>query len=87
MSQLFYHLHIQRIDAARNMARFYSLAIEPTLFGNIRVVRNWGRIGTRGRERADFFENETQALSHFLEILRTKRLKGYRPQPASQNLK
>ncbi|WP_082663659.1 WGR domain-containing protein [Sinorhizobium sp. Sb3] len=79
MSQLFCHLHVQRIDATRNMARFYRLAIEPALFGNISVVRNWGRIGTRGQERADFFGNETQALSHFLEILRTKRRKGYRP--------
>lgn len=61
------------------MARYYRLAIQPTLFGNICVVRNWGRIGTRGQERVDFFDNEKQALSVFLEILRAKRRKGYRP--------
>jgi predicted DNA-binding WGR domain protein len=81
MSQLSYHLHVQRIDAARNMARYYRLAIEPTLFGNIAVVRNWGRIGTRGQERVEFFDTEMQALSLFLEILREKRRKGYRPAP------
>lgn len=63
------------------MARYYRLAIQPTLFGNICVVRNWGRIGTRGQERVDFFDNEKQALSVFLEILRAKRRKGYRPVP------
>ena len=79
MAQPNYHLHVQRIDAARNMARYYRLAIEPALFGNIAVVRNWGRIGTRGQERVEFFETEMQALSLFLKILRQKRRKGYRP--------
>jgi predicted DNA-binding WGR domain protein len=79
MTQLSYHLHVQRIDAAKNMARYYRLAIEPTLFGNIAVVRGWGRIGTRGQERVEFFDSEKQALSVFLEILLEKRRKGYRP--------
>jgi predicted DNA-binding WGR domain protein len=79
MSQLSYHLHVQRVDAARNMARYYRLAIEPTLFGNVCVVRNWGRIGTRGQELVQLVENEKQALTLFLDILREKRRKGYRP--------
>lgn len=79
MSYSAYHLYIQRVDPARNMARYYRLAIEPTLSGSVCVVRNWGRIGTRGQERIQFFENEKQALSHFLDILRQKRRKGYRP--------
>ena len=79
MSQLSYRLHVQRIDATQNMARFYRLAIEPTLFGDVSVVRNWGRIGTRGQEIVHFFENEKQALTLFLDILRQKRQKGYRP--------
>jgi His/Glu/Gln/Arg/opine family amino acid ABC transporter permease subunit len=70
-----------RIDAARNMARYYRLAIEPTLFGNIALVRNWGRIGTRGQERVEFFDTKMKALSLFLEILREKRRKGYRSAP------
>ena len=79
MSYSAYHLHIQRLDPTRNMARYYRLAIEPTLFGNISLVRNWGRIGTRGQERVHVFENEKQALILFLDILREKRRKGYRP--------
>lgn len=63
------------------MARYYWLAIEPTLFGNIALVRNWGRIGTRGQERVELFGTEMQALSLFLEILREKQRRGYRPCP------
>jgi hypothetical protein len=32
--------------ASRNMARFYVLAIEPTLFDEMALVREWGRIGS-----------------------------------------
>ena len=70
---------VQRIDAKQNMARFYVLAIEPTLFRNMSLVRNWGSIATRGQERLQLFENERPALTLFLEILREKRRKGYRP--------
>ncbi|WP_145926033.1 WGR domain-containing protein [Shinella sp. HZN7] len=33
----------RRIDAMRNMARFYMLSLEPTLFGEVAVLRHWGR--------------------------------------------
>lgn len=36
---------LRRIDRARNMARFYALGVEPTLFGEFALVREWGRIG------------------------------------------
>lgn len=71
--------HVQPIHVARNMARYYRLAIEPTLFGDLALVRNWGRIGTRGQERVDLFNTGKQPLSHFLAIQRDKRRKGYRP--------
>ena len=34
-----YHLYIERRDAGRNMARFYALSIEETLFGQPCLVR------------------------------------------------
>ena len=37
-------LVLERRDPSRNMARFYVLAIEPTLFGDMALVREWGRI-------------------------------------------
>jgi predicted DNA-binding WGR domain protein len=44
-------LHLRRVDVARNMARFYVLSIQPTLFGGASLVWAWGRIGTNGREK------------------------------------
>ncbi|WP_453968278.1 WGR domain-containing protein [Bradyrhizobium ottawaense] len=40
------------------MARFYVLTIEPTLFGDTALVREWGRLGQRGRRRTDLFARE-----------------------------
>jgi predicted DNA-binding WGR domain protein len=77
MSTQPYHLRVQRIDPAKNMARFYTMSIEPTLFGDTSLIRNWGRIGTHGQWRVDLFAHETQAVDLFLALLRKKRRKGY----------
>ena len=77
MSKQPYHLRVQRIDPEKNMARVYAMSIEPTLFGDTSLVRNWGRIGTHGQWRVDLFAHETQAVDHFLALLRQKRRKGY----------
>ncbi|UXT61363.1 WGR domain-containing protein (plasmid) [Agrobacterium fabrum] len=74
-----YQLYYQRIDASRNMARYYTLAIRPTLFGEIAVVRSWGRIGRAGGEMTEVFGNEKDAISRFLELVLQKRKRGYQP--------
>lgn len=79
MSLYPFKLYCQRVDASRNMARYYMLSIQPTLFGDVAVVRSWGRIGKRGGEKSDVFSTERDAASHFLELVRMKRLKGYVP--------
>jgi len=79
MSAQAFHLHIQRVDPSRNMARYYELSLEPTLFGEMSLVRTWGRIGRRGQQRVDLYPTEQQALETFLELLRKKRAKGYSP--------
>ena len=61
------------------MARYYTLAIRPTLFGGIAVVRSWGRIGKAGGEMTEVFSNEKDAISRFLELLLKKRKRGYQP--------
>jgi len=72
-----YHLYVERVDPDRNMARFYTLAIEPTLFGTPRLLRRWGRIGTLGRTMIHHFEREEEAVALFLDLLREKRARGY----------
>lgn len=74
-----YQLYVERRDPRRNMARFYALSIEETLFGQARLVRRWGRIGTAGRTVQHSFDNEGEAVSLFLELLRAKRMRGYQP--------
>jgi hypothetical protein len=42
-------MHLRRIDPDRNMARFYSMSVQPNLFGEWLLFRVWGRIGSPGR--------------------------------------
>jgi predicted DNA-binding WGR domain protein len=69
------------------MARFYALSIDTTLFGQTRLVRRWGRIGTDGRIVQHSFDDEGEAVSLFLKLLRGKRLRGYRPISAPRHEK
>ncbi|MGV2125560.1 WGR domain-containing protein [Agrobacterium vitis] len=74
-----YHIYVERIAPEQNMARFYALAVQPTLFGEVSLARDWGRIGTRGQQMVRLFDNESQATNLFLDVLREKRKRGYRP--------
>lgn len=79
MSHHSYHLYSQRIDPAKNMARYYTLFIQPTLFGDVAVVRCWGRIGSRGGEKSDVFRTESEAVAHLKNLAQRKHRRGYRP--------
>ena len=52
----------RRIDPESGAARFYSLVVERDLFGQVVLVRNWGRIGTGGREMVEQDVSEAEAL-------------------------
>ena len=60
------------------MARFYSLMIERDLFGVVRLVRNWGRVGTSRQEMVEVFANELEAGQALEAVARAKRRRGYR---------
>ncbi|TDK29809.1 WGR domain-containing protein [Rhizobium deserti] len=79
MSTQQFQVHLVRVDRSRRMARFYHLSLEPSLFGDFAVARNWGRIGTHGRVRIDLFADEKAALQHFLGMMKQKKGRGYRP--------
>src|SRR5271166_3283797 len=70
-------LVLERVDRARNMARFYVLSIEPTLFDDLALVRRWGRIGTSGRERIDLHPSRPVAQIELKKWLDRKRRRGY----------
>lgn len=74
-------IHLHRIDPARDMARFYRLSSMPSLFGDICIVREWGRIGKRGRTRIDLYAREGEAAAARLALEQSKRRRGYRDAP------
>jgi len=78
-----YQLYVERTDEARNMARFYAMAIEPNLFGEICLTRRWGRIGVHGQMKVQHFASERDAVAAFLNVLRQKRNRGYRVAPSA----
>ncbi|CAN7612346.1 WGR domain-containing protein [Aminobacter sp. LjRoot7] len=70
-------LHLQRRDPSRNMARFYCLSVEGSLFGDAVLVREWGRIGTLGRRRLDLFASAAQAQEALRLLAASKVQRGY----------
>ena len=69
---------LQRVEPARNMARFYSMDVERDLFGRVVLVRRWGRIGAAGKIRLDEHPDEGRALAALAAIEARKRRRGYR---------
>ena len=79
-SPIKHHLDPRRIDPEQGVRRFYSLMIERDLFGTIRLVRHWGRIGTTGQELVEIHADETTAGQALEAVARAKRRRGYRDQ-------
>jgi predicted DNA-binding WGR domain protein len=71
------HVYLEKIDPAENMRRFYSIRVIPTLFGEWTVVREWGRIGSPGTVREQWFESEDQALAAADRLKVEKQKRGY----------
>ncbi|WP_429932848.1 WGR domain-containing protein [Agrobacterium vitis] len=70
-------IQLRRIDPSQNMRRFYTLALQPTLFGGASVIRNWGRIGTTGQTLIETFDRKEDAQRVLSRLERTKRKRGY----------
>ncbi|MBS4001978.1 MAG: WGR domain-containing protein [Afipia sp.] len=70
-------LHLRRINPALNMRRFYTLSIQPTLFGGASLVRNWGRIGAGGQSMIETFDAPEEADGAMGRLERSKRRRGY----------
>jgi predicted DNA-binding WGR domain protein len=52
--------------------------IEHDLFGTVRLVRNWGRIGTSRQELIEIHEDGVAAGQALEAVARAKRRRGYR---------
>jgi predicted DNA-binding WGR domain protein len=70
-------VHLHRVNAEANMARFYHIDIAPTLFGEVSVLRSWGRIGTHGRTSVETCATPVEAETAADRTLRQKVQRGY----------
>lgn len=71
-------IRIERIDLEKNMRRFYRIYVQPDLFGGASLFREWGRIGSGGRQMVDHYDDAGSAVDALLALLRTKTRRGYR---------
>ena len=76
-SPIRHHLVLYRRDPEQGRARFFSLMIERDLFGTIRLVRNWGAVGSKGQEKVDIYPDEVEASRALEGWAETQRQKGY----------
>jgi len=54
--------NLARVYPEENMWRFYRIKIWPDLLGGALLMRQWGRIGTEGRQRLDSYPEVGAAL-------------------------
>jgi predicted DNA-binding WGR domain protein len=71
-------VHLRRVDPARNMHRFYRLDVQPDLFGGVLLMKEWGRIGARGRMVVESYDSEALAADALQRQAERKRRRGYR---------
>ncbi len=75
-SPIKHHLVLHRIDPD-GQRRIYSLMIERDLFGTVRLVCRWGRVGARGQETATEFPTEGDAAEALEALASARRRQGY----------
>ena len=69
--------HLRRIKPDRDMARFYAMSLQPTLFGDWALLQEWGWIGSLGRMVSGFFATELEAAVALEKQRAAKLRKGY----------
>lgn len=68
---------LHRVDPSRNMARFYAAQVQPTLFGEWALVREWGRIGQAGTVKATPYPTLAEAEEALTRLRCQKVRRGY----------
>jgi predicted DNA-binding WGR domain protein len=69
--------YLEHRDPALNKHRFYAVHIAQTLFGDWAVIREWGRIGSPGTVREQWFDDEASAIAERDTLVKQKLRRGY----------
>ncbi len=73
-------IYLEKRVPEKNMQRFYAMYVSQTLFGDWALVREWGRIGSPGTVRENWFDTEKEALDAECKLLNQKTKNGYHSQ-------
>jgi len=76
------HIYLERHDPDKNLHRFYQMFVTPGIFGDWSLVREWGRAGSPGTVRKDWFDTEEEARVAGEKLKALKEKKGYQSIPA-----
>lgn len=71
------HVYLERHEPNKNMHRFYQFFIMPGLFDDWSLVREWGRIGSPGTVKKDWFVTEEDVVVARDSMIEKKLKKGY----------
>lgn len=71
------HWQLRKIRPERNEYRFYSLHVSPGVFGDWALVKEWGRIGSPGTVRCEWFSTEDEAVAAAWALKAKKEKGGY----------
>jgi predicted DNA-binding WGR domain protein len=77
---------LTRIDTARNMRRFYTAHVNPTLFGEWALTKEWGRIGRPGTVRTWIFPGQDEAEKAQARSISRKLRRGYMMKSVTERL-
>ncbi len=70
-------VRLTKIQPALNQARYYQLSIQMGLFGEVALIRQWGRIGQSGCAKTDWFTCINDAETELHKLWTQKKRKGY----------
>ncbi|MEQ1719023.1 MAG: WGR domain-containing protein [Hyphomicrobium sp.] len=69
--------YLEHVAPAENKARFYAVVVEPSLFGDWTVFREWGRIGQGGTIRTSAHATEAEAIGAARRLIGAKARRNY----------
>lgn len=71
------HIYLERHDPDKNLHRFYQMYVTPGIFSDWSLVREWGRVGSPGTVRKDWFDSEEETITAGQKLSEIKQKKGY----------
>lgn len=70
-------IYLEKRKSNQNMQRFYAMHVVQTIFGEWALIREWGRIGSGGTVREQWFDTEEEAIAAGNRLQAAKEKRGY----------